>query len=404
MKGNSKLIYLDHAATTPIDPEVLGAMQPYLESEFGNASSIYALGRNNQEAIEQARIKVADLLGSSADEIYFTSGGTESDNWAIFGVTRAKQAQGNHIITSKIEHHAVIESCHELEKQGYKVTYLAVDSNGFVDPNDVAAAITDQTILVTIMHANNEVGSIQPIEEIGKLTREKGIHFHVDAVQSVGHIPVDVNKLNCDSLALSGHKIYGPKGVGAMFIRKGARVNRLIFGGGQERGRRGGTYNAPGIVGLGKAAEMAKQRMADEAQYVTALRNKLIRGIEDRVTDVKLNGDRVNRLPNNINFSFYGVEGESMILLLDMQGISASTGSACSSGSLEPSHVLMALGLAHEYAHGSLRLTLGKDNTEEDIDQVIEVLPAVISRLREMSPLYGDGAGKCECCSGKCAL
>ena len=348
--------------------------------------------------------RVFVLQGSSEvkpEEVYFTSGGTESDNWAVFGVARAKHAKGNHIITSKIEHHAVLESCHELDRQGYRITYLDVDSGGFVDPSDVAAVVTDQTILVSVMHANNEVGTIQPVEEIGRITKEKGIHFHIDAVQTVGHIPVDVNLINCDSLALSGHKIYGPKGVGAMYVREGARVDRWPFGGGQEKGRRGGTYNADGIVGLGKAAELAEKRMADEATQTIRLRNKLIYGIESSIADVKLNGDRTHRLPNNINFSFYGVEGESMILLLDMRGICASSGSACTSGSLDPSHVLMALGLSHELAHGSLRLTLGRDNADADVDRVIEVLPGIISRLRDMSPLYQ--AGKCNCGPGGCS-
>ena len=406
MSTNKKIIYLDNAATTPLDPLIRDAMAPYLNEEYGNASSLYSLGRNNREAIEIARGQLSKLIGCTTDELYFTSGGTESDNWATFGVARAKGSKGNHIITSKIEHHAVLESCHALEKQGFKVTYLDVDSNGFVDPNEVASAITDKTILVSIMHANNEVGTIQPVEEIGKITRKKGIHFHIDAVQSVGHIPVDVNKFNCDSLALSGHKIYGPKGVGAMFIRKGAKVDRLIFGGGQEKGRRGGTYNAPGIVGLGKAAELALQRLPEESAHTTKLRDKLIAGIESKIVDVKLNGDRKLRLPNNVNFSFFGVEGESMILLLDMQGICVSSGSACTSGSLDPSHVLMALGLKHEYAHGSLRLSLGKENTESDIDFVLEVLPGIISKLREMSPIYGKSSeeSSCSCCSGKCGM
>ncbi len=395
MNQRHRLIYLDHAATTPVDPDVLRAIQPYYEHGYGNASSIYTLGRDCRDAIEKARTRVAELIGSQPNEVYFTSGGTESDNWAVFGVARAKRAKGNHIITSKIEHHAILESCNELERQGYRVTYLDVDSNGLVDPDDVASAITDQTVLVSVMHANNEVGTIQPIEEIGRITRERDIHFHVDAVQSVGHIPVDVVRINCDSLALSGHKIYGPKGVGVMFLRRGAKADRLIFGGGQERGRRGGTYNAPGIVGLGKAAELAKERIETEAAKEIRLRDRLIVGLENGIADAKLNGDRTRRLPNNANFSFYGVEGESMVLMLDMQEICASSGSACTSGSLDPSHVLMALGLSHEYAHGSLRLTLGKDNTDADVDRVVEVLPEVVKRLREMSPLYET----VKCCS-----
>ncbi|MDH7602261.1 MAG: cysteine desulfurase NifS [Armatimonadota bacterium] len=384
----SNVIYLDHAATTPLDPEVLAAMMPYLTDKFGSASTLYSLGREARDAVEQARVSVAQLIGASPEEIYFTSGGTESDNWAVFGVAAANAKKGKHIITSKIEHHAILEPCHWLEKQGYSVTYLPVDSNGFVDPEDVRKNITNETVLVTIMHANNEIGTIEPIEEIGKIAREKGVHFHVDTVQTVGHIPVDVNSLHCDSLAISAHKLYGPKGIGAMYIRKGARVERYMRGGGQENNRRAGTHNVAGIVGLGKAAELAAARMAEEAQKLTRLRDMLIEGIEARIENAKLNGDRIRRLPNNVNFSFEAVEGESMILMLDMNGICVSSGSACTSGSLDPSHVLMALGLKHEQAHGSLRMTLGKDNTEADVERVLEVLPSIVQRLREMSPLY----------------
>lgn len=396
----NKRIYLDHAATTPMDPLVLQAIMPYLTEEYGNASSLYSIGRENREAIDDARAHVAKLINAQPQEIIFTSGGSESDNWAIFGVAKAKRAKGNHIITSKIEHHAILEPCHELEKQGFRVTYLDVDADGFVDPQELAAAITDETILVSIMHANNEIGTIQPVEEIGKITRERGIHFHVDAVQSVGHIPVDVLAINCDSLAMSAHKIYGPKGVGAMYIRKGARVDKYLIGGGQEGTRRAGTYNTPGIVGFGKAAELALERMAKESAETTRLRNKLIDGILAAIPNSQLNGDRINRLPNNANFSIYGIEGESMILLLDMKGIFVSSGSACTSGSLEPSHVLLSLGLKHELAHGSLRMTLGKDNTDADVDAVLEALPGIVARLREMSPLYEAGA--CNCGPGGC--
>jgi len=352
------IIYLDHAATTPVDPEVLEAMLPYLKDKFGSASTLYSIGREAREAVENAREQVANLINAQPEEIYFTGGGSESDNWAIFGVAAAKEKKGKHIITCKIEHHAILEPCHTLEKQGYTVTYLDVDENGFVSVDDLAAAITDETVLVTIMHANNEIGTIEPVEEIGKICREKGIHFHMDAVQTIGHIPVDVQEIACDSLALSAHKLYGPKGVGVMYIRKGARVEKLIRGGGQENNRRAGTHNVPGIVGLGKACELAMKRMAEEADQTTKLRDALIEGIESKIVDVKLNGDRYIRVPNNVNFSFTGIEGESMILLMDMNGMCVSSGSACTSGSLDPSHVLMSLGLKHEQAHGSLRMTL----------------------------------------------
>ncbi|MCX6343583.1 MAG: cysteine desulfurase NifS [Armatimonadetes bacterium] len=398
---DKKLIYLDHAATTPMDPLVLEAIMPYLTDQFGNASSLYSLGRTNREAVEEARAHVARLLNAKTEEIYFTSGGSESDNWAIYGVAKARQAKGNHIITTKIEHHAVLEPCHALEKMGYEVTYVPVDANGLVSVEDVANAITEKTILISVMHANNEVGTIEPVEEIGKIAKEKGIHFHVDAVQTVGHIPVDVNAINCDSLALSAHKFYGPKGVGAIYIRKGARVSPFIIGGGQEGSKRAGTYNVPGIVGMGKAAELALKRMADEATVTTKLRDQLMAGIIAKIPDIKLNGDPVKRLPNNVNFSFAGVEGESMILLLDMQGVCSSSGSACTSGSLDPSHVLLAMGLSHETSHGSLRLTLGKDITEDDIQFVLDTLPGIITRLRDMSPIYSAGEG-CDCGPGGC--
>lgn len=381
-------IYMDHAATTPVDPEVLDAMLPFLRDKFGSATTLYSLGREARDAVEEARINVARLINAEPEEIYFTSGGSESDNWAIFGVAHAKANKGKHIITCKIEHHAVLEPCHWLEKQGYEVTVLGVDANGFVSVDELKSAITDQTVLITIMHANNEIGTIEPVEEIGAIAKERGIHFHTDTVQTVGHIPVDVQAIGCDSLAISAHKLYGPKGVGAMYIRKGSRVEKLTRGGGQEGNKRAGTHNVPGIVGLGKASELAVKRMPDEIKETTRLRDMLIAGIESRITDVKLNGDRVKRVPNNVNFSFAGVEGESMILLMDMNGICVSSGSACTSGSLDPSHVLMALGLKHEQAHGSLRMTLGNDNTEAHVEKVFNVLPGIVSRLREMSPLY----------------
>lgn len=391
----SDVIYLDHAATTPIDDEVMDAMLPYLKEKFGSASTLYSLGRETREAVEEARENVADLIGAAPEEIYFTSGGTESDNWAVFGVAAAKASKGKHIITSKIEHHAILEPCHALEKQGWAVTLLEVDENGFISLDALADAITDETALITIMHANNEIGTIEPVEQIGKIARERKIHFHTDTVQSVGHIPVNVDEIGCDSLAISAHKLYGPKGIGAMYVRKGARTERFMRGGGQENNRRAGTHNVPGIVALGKAAELAKRRMAEETAKTLALREALIAGIPARIKDVKLNGDPVKRLPNNVNFSFTGIEGESIILLMDMNGICVSSGSACTSGSLDPSHVLMALGMKHEQAHGSLRMTLGKDNTMEQIEKVLDTLPGIVQRLREMSPIYAEGA-KCD--------
>ena len=388
------IIYLDHAATTPLDEEVFEAMLPYLREKFGSASTLYAAGREAREAVEESREKVARLIGARPEEVYFTGGGSESDNWAVFGVAAAKADKGRHIITCAIEHHAVLEPCHTLEKQGYDVTVLNVDSNGFVDIDELASSITNETVLITIMHANNETGTIEPVAEIGRIAKDRSVHFHTDTVQTVGHIPTDVNAINCDSLAISAHKLYGPKGVGAMYIRKGARVEKLIRGGGQESNRRAGTHNVPGIVGLGKAAELAKQRMAEEAEQTTRLRDALIVGIEERIKDVRLNGDRVKRLPNNVNFSFEGVEGESMILRMDMNGICVSSGSACTSQSLDPSHVLMALGLKHEQAHGSLRMTLGKDNTPAHVEKVLEVLPGIVQVLREMSPIYAERKGQ----------
>jgi len=384
----NKVIYLDHAATTPTDPEVLQAMLPYFTERFGSASTLYSIGKESRQAVEEAREKVAGLTGSRPDEVFFTSGGTEADNWAIMGAAFANESKGNHIITSKIEHHAVLETCHFLEKHGFEVTYLPVDSDGLVDPEDVRRAITDRTILISIMHANNEIGTIEPVEEIGRIAREKRILFHTDTVQTVGSIPVDVNAIGCDALSVSAHKLYGPKGIGAMYLRKGARVQRIMQGGGQESNRRAGTHNVPGIVGLGKAAELALASMDESIPRLTSFRDRLIDGIFERIPDVRLNGHRTQRLPNNVNVSFEAIEGESIILLLDMHGICASSGSACTSGSLDPSHVLMALGLKHEEAHGSLRLTLGRDNTEWDVKNVLEVLPVIVERLRMMSPLY----------------
>ena len=379
--------YLDYAATTPTHPEVVEAMLPYFTDSFGNPASIHAFGQETRGGVESARDKVAALIGARSEEIVFTSGGTEADNFAIKGVAYANQRRGNHIITSSIEHHAVIETCKFLEKQGIKVTYLPVDGYGLVDPDDVKKAITDKTILVSIMHASNEAGTIEPIAEISRVVKGAGIYFHTDAVQTVGHIAVDVNELGVDLLSMSGHKLYGPKGIGAIYIRKGTRLLSFMHGGEQERKRRAGTTNVPGIVGLGKAADIARREMDEEAIRLTRLRDKLIQGLMDRIDHIRLNGHPVKRLPNNVNVSIDFVEGESMCLNLDLEGIGVSTGSACTSSSLEPSHVLLAMGLSHEQAHSSLRLTLGKWTTEEEIERVLEVLPRIIAKLRAMSPL-----------------
>ncbi len=380
-------IYLDYAATTPMHPEVVKAMLPYFTDVFGNPSSIHSYGQEAKGAIEEARVKVADLIGARGEEIIFTSGGTEADNFALKGVAFANESKGNHIITSPIEHHAGIETCKFLERRGFLVTYLPVDEYGLVDPGDVKKAITDKTILISVMQASNEMGTIQPIAEIGRIAKEAGIYFHTDAVQAVGHIPVDVNELEVDLLAMSAHKLYGPKGVGALYIRKGTKLVPFIHGGDQERRRRASTENVPGIVGLGKAVELAQQEMAEEAERLTYLRDRLIKGLLGRIDHTRLNGHPLKRLPNNVNVSVDYVEGESMLLNLDLEGICASTGSACSSSSLEPSHVLLALGLSPEQAHGSLRFSLGKWTSEEEIERVLEVLPRVVAKLRAMSPL-----------------
>lgn len=385
-------IYLDHAATTPTHPEVVKAMLPYLSNAFGNPSTIYSYGREARKAVEEARAKAAKLISARSEEIIFTSGGTEADNLALKGIAFANEDKGNHIITTSIEHHAVLEACKFLERRGFKVTYLPVDRYGLVDPDDVKKAITNRTVLVSVMHANNEVGTIEPIEEIGKITRQTGVYFHTDAVQTVGHIPVNVERLNVDLLSLSAHKFYGPKGVGALYVRNGVKLVSLLHGGEQERRRRAGTENVPGIVGLGKAAELSEAEMKEEAKRLSYLRDKLIKGLLERIDHVHLNGHPTQRLPNNVNMSFDYVEGESMLLNLDLEGICASTGSACSSASLEPSHVLLALGLSPQQAHGSLRLTLGSETTEQDIDRVLAVLPRIVANLRQMSPLVGGTA------------
>ena len=381
-------VYLDHNATTPTHPEVVKAMLPYYEDVFGNASSIHQFGQQARMAIDEAREKVAEFIGAKPEEIVFTSSGTESDNFAIKGVAYANEEKGRHIITSSIEHHAVLNTCKFLGKHGFKITYLPVDRYGVVNPDDVRKAITDDTILISIMHANNEVGTIEPIAEIGKIAKEKEIYFHTDAVQSIGKIPINVNELNIDLLSLSGHKLYGPKGIGVLYIRKGTRIQPLIHGGHHERNRRAGTENVPGIVGLGKAIEIAKLSMEKESIYLTNLRDRLYNGIKEKIDNIYLNGHPVNRLPNTLNLSFEFVEGESIILNLDMKGVAVSSGSACTSGSLEPSHVLKAMGVEPAIAQGSIRFSLGKDNIEEEIDYVIEILPEIIFRLREMSTLY----------------
>jgi len=386
-----KLIYFDHAATTPVAAEVFGAMTPYFSEEFANPSTLYSFGQQARAAIDQARAQVARLIGAETDEIFFTSGATEADNWAITGVVQAREKKGNHIITSAIEHHAVLETCEALAKRGIiELTVLPVDADGLVDPEDVRRAVTDKTVLITIMHSNNEIGVIEPIREIGLIARERGITFHTDATQSVGKIPVDVTELGCNMLSLSAHKLYGPKGAGALYIRKGTRILPFMRGGAQENNRRAGTLNVPGIVGLGKAAELAASTMDAEAARERAMRDRLIAGILSNIPDSRLNGHAQKRLPNNVNVSIEGIEGESMILRLDFAGFCVSSGSACTSGSLEASHVLLAIGLPHELAHGSLRISLGRSNTEEDVDKFLETFPKVVSLLRSMSPVYNS--------------
>ncbi|WP_292365719.1 MULTISPECIES: cysteine desulfurase NifS [unclassified Methanoculleus] len=380
-------VYMDHAATTFMKPEIMAAMAPYFSRYFGNPSSLYRFARESRNGVDGARRQVAAAIGANPEEVFFTAGGSEADNWAVKGAALANRERGDHIVTSAIEHHAVLHTCGWLEKQGFSVTYLPVDEFGRVDPGDVEEAITDATILVSVMTANNEIGTIQSVAEIGRVAHDHGALFHTDAVQAVGAVPIDVERMGIDLLSLSGHKFYGPKGVGALYIRRGTRIENLIHGGGQERGRRAGTENVPGIVGLGRAIELATADIEGHNRRIAAMRDRLVRSVLGSIPDTRLNGHPTERLPNNANFSFRYVEGESILLLLDARGICASTGSACSSGSSEPSHVLLATGLSHEEAHGSLRLTLGDANTEEDVDSVLEVLPDVIGRLREISPL-----------------
>jgi cysteine desulfurase len=381
---------MDHAATTPVRPEVVEAMLPYFSERFGNPSSLYALAREAKEAVEEARQRVAEAIGANPEEIYFTSGGTEADNWAIKGVAAANRKKGDHIITSSIEHHAVLHTCESLEKQGYRVTYLPVDEFGRVDPAAVEEAITDQTILVSVMAANNEIGTIQPVRAVAEIAHDHGVPFHTDAVQAIGAFPVDVDEMGADLLALSAHKFGGPKGTGVLYIRRGTRIGTFMDGGAQERGKRAGTENVPGIVGLGRAIELAVAEMPQKAPRLAAMRDRLIRGILDAIPESRLNGHPTERLPNNVNVAFRYVEGESILLMLDALGVAASTGSACTSASLEPSHVLTSCGLPPEHAHGSLRLTLGYGNTDDDVDYVLEVLPGIIERLRAISPLRGE--------------
>ena len=395
-----KRIYLDHAATTPVDPLVLEAMLPYFTESFGNPSSIHSFGRENRKAIDEARSIIAAELGAAApNEIIFTGSGSESDNMAVKGIATAYRERGDHLITSAIEHHAVYDSFKYLEQQGFKVTYLPVNSEGLVEPKELVAALTPQTILVSIMHANNEVGTVQPISAFSEILKERKILFHSDAVQTVGSIPVKVAELGVDLLSLSAHKFYGPKGVGALYLKKGVRLPSLIHGGAQERNHRAGTENVAGIVGMAKALQLANQGLATNQTRIAELRDYLIDSILERFEHVRLNGHRTQRLPGNVNTSFEFIEGESLLLNLDLKGIAASSGSACTSGSLEPSHVLLGMGICHEIAHGSLRLSLGKHNTKAEIDYLLEVLPEIVNKLRAMSPLYNSQRKECATCT-----
>ena len=385
-----KIIYLDNAATTRTAPEVVDAMLPYFTEKYGNPSSVYGFAAENKEVISRQRRVIAEVLGAKENEIYFTAGGTESDNWALTATAEAYASKGKHIITSRIEHHAILHTCEYLEKRGYEVTYLDVDENGLVDPKKVEEALRPDTILISIMTANNEIGTIQPIREIGEIARAHGVLFHTDAVQAFAQIPINVEECHIDMLSASGHKLNGPKGIGFLYIRKGVKIRSFIHGGAQERKRRAGTENVPGIVGLGKAVELAASTMEERAERETKLRDYTIARIEKEIPYCRLNGDRVKRLPNNINFSFRFIEGESMLIKLDLKGICASSGSACISGSLDPSHVLLAIGLPHEIAHGSLRMTLGADTTKEDLDYTVDCLKQIVEEIRSMSPLYED--------------
>lgn len=386
-------VYLDHSATTPVKPEVVEAMLPYFTEVFGNASSVHAFGREARNAVMAARTTIADFINTTPDELYFTAGGTESDNWAIRGVALANRAKGNHIITTTIEHHAVLHVCQILEKEGFEVTYLPVSADGLISLDALRAAIRPTTTLISIMAVNNEIGTVQPIEAIGKIAKEHGVLFHTDAVQALGKIELDVDKQNIDLMSFSAHKLYGPKGIGALYIRKGIRIQNLMDGGAQERKRRPGTENVPGIIGFGKAVELSAANFEATNAKLTNLRDKMIADIEATIPYIRLNGHRTQRHPGNVNFCFEFIEGESLLLSLDLVGIAGSSGSACTSGSLDPSHVLMAIGLTHEIAHGSLRLSLGESTTEEDVNYTVEQLRPIVERLRSYSPLYEKIAG-----------
>lgn len=384
------MIYLDNAATTRTAPEVVEAMLPFFSENYGNASSIYTLGSVSKKALNQARRTLAEYLGAKQEEIYFTAGGSEADNWALKATAEAYAEKGKHIITTRIEHHAVLHTCEYLEKQGYEVTYVGVDENGILKLEELEAAIRHDTILISVMYANNEIGTLQPIREIGQIAHERGILFHTDAVQAFGQLPINVDELHIDMLSASAHKVNGPKGVGCLYIRSGLKLRNLIHGGAQERSRRAGTENIPGIVGFGKAIERAVRIMPEKTQKEIELRDYLIDQIYEKIPYCRLNGDRSRRLPGNVNFSFQFIEGESLLIMLDMKGICGSSGSACTSGSLDPSHVLLALGMPHELAHGSLRLTLSEENTREEMDTVVEAIAEIVGKLRAMSPLYED--------------
>ena len=387
-------VYLDNAATTKVLPSIAEVMCKTMVENYGNPSSIYKLGQQAKEIIDTAREQVAELINASPKEIIFTGGGSEGDTMLLMGVAHANAKKGKHIITTAVEHHAILHTCNALEKEGYSVTYLPVDEFGKVDPATVEAAITPETILISVMYANNEIGTIMPIREIGAIARKYGVLFHTDAVQAAGHIPIDVKTDNIDLLTLTAHKFHGPKGTGAVYVKQGVKIGRLVYGGGQEKGLRAGTENTAGILGLGLAALHAKENMGKNSERITLLRDKLIAGINEKISEVRLNGHPNDRLPNNVNFSIRYIEGEGLLLLLDMAGIAASSGSACTSGSLDPSHVLLAIGLPHEIAHGSLRLTLSEFTTEEEIDYLLEKLPPIVERLRQMSPLYSEKYNK----------
>lgn len=404
--NQSKRIYVDNAATTPTDPKIAETMLSYMTEKYGNPSSVHSFGREVRKEVTAAREHLAALIGAEPSEIFFTSGGSESDNFALKGIAFANQKRGNHIITTQVEHHAVLHTCQWLEQHGFKVTYLPVDEYGMINLDDLKEAITDRTILISIMFANNEVGTIQPIREIGEIAKAKGIYFHTDAVQAIGSVKINVKELHIDLLSLSGHKFYGPKGIGAIYIRRGVKIEPVQQGGAQERNMRAGTENVPAIIGLGMAAQIAMDSFDAKNAHLTELRDQLIQGIQEKIPDIKLNGHLTKRLPGNVNFSFQYVEGESLLLNLDMKGIAASSGSACTSGSLDPSHVLLAMGMTHETAHGSLRISLGRMNTKEDIAYILEILPEVIERLRSMSPLSaanstGVMAKECKICYKK---